>query len=630
MKNIKLYELEETYHGEKFSFEYPTVSYTKDTDKVWYMKNNQIKMMFSITEDDVNNYNGEDLMVWENSIRFDSVKVDGVEQKVPLQEKNVIITRETSEEVIVDITLENSVTQGEVVLPQPMSMTIEEDGNSSSELPYIINITDENKLPFSSGKITVKLTNTSLNNLSYRPSFYVRYSSTIDVEDMIERTEYTLLDWYTAKEAFSMLVNDDGTEMTLTLPSEVNITHLFIVPMDSTMPGDVSLEPEVREIYLDENYLLYSYETNNIILPCQISCGGGGFIWNESSWINEENIQKCSILFDEPISDEGDLSQYYITCSFQWYEDDMWYDVWGFTVPLSWIESDGYADAFIFNENDEIIGIDLNIITDEEVKGLGPEYKMLTHVVYDENAIYDDAEGVFIVHVNGETLVASRVNYFYGGMGRLYLPTTEVKNYEVVASKYEDMTDMSYMFNGCESLTSIDFSEWDASNVTTMRSMFNGCTSLTSVTFGDNFDTSKVTDMSDMFYFCSGLTSLDLSNFDTSNVTDMSWMFYNCSGLTSLDLSNFNTSKVTNMYKMFSGCTSLTLVTFGSQADVSKVIPNGYIFEGITTTGTLYYPSAYATAWNNLLVTNQSSTLFPSTWTAVPIDYENGETVPTV
>jgi hypothetical protein len=37
MKNIKLYELEETYHNEKSSLEYPTVSYTKDTEKVWYM-----------------------------------------------------------------------------------------------------------------------------------------------------------------------------------------------------------------------------------------------------------------------------------------------------------------------------------------------------------------------------------------------------------------------------------------------------------------------------------------------------------------------------------------------------------------------------------------------------------------
>ena len=37
MKNIKFYELEETYHNEESSLEYPTVSYTKDTDKVWYM-----------------------------------------------------------------------------------------------------------------------------------------------------------------------------------------------------------------------------------------------------------------------------------------------------------------------------------------------------------------------------------------------------------------------------------------------------------------------------------------------------------------------------------------------------------------------------------------------------------------
>ena len=38
MKNIKLYELEETYRNEESSLEYPTVSYTKDTDKVWYME----------------------------------------------------------------------------------------------------------------------------------------------------------------------------------------------------------------------------------------------------------------------------------------------------------------------------------------------------------------------------------------------------------------------------------------------------------------------------------------------------------------------------------------------------------------------------------------------------------------
>ena len=37
MKNIRLFDEESVYHTEKGGFEFPTVSYTKDTDKVWYM-----------------------------------------------------------------------------------------------------------------------------------------------------------------------------------------------------------------------------------------------------------------------------------------------------------------------------------------------------------------------------------------------------------------------------------------------------------------------------------------------------------------------------------------------------------------------------------------------------------------
>jgi hypothetical protein len=49
MENIKFYELEETYHVEKSSFEYPTVSYTKDSDTVWYMKKIQ-NIPYEVTE----------------------------------------------------------------------------------------------------------------------------------------------------------------------------------------------------------------------------------------------------------------------------------------------------------------------------------------------------------------------------------------------------------------------------------------------------------------------------------------------------------------------------------------------------------------------------------------------------
>ena len=121
----------------------------------------------------------------------------------------------------------------------------------------------------------------------------------------------------------------------------------------------------------------------------------------------------------------------------------------------------------------------------------------------------------------------------------------------------EKVTKMSEMFWGCKSLTSLDFSNFNTANVTYMYSMFSGCSSLTSLNVS-NFDTGNATDMYAMFRDCSSLTSLDVSNFNTGKVTDMYGMFYGCEALTSLDLSNFNTANVTTMSKMFSGCSSLT------------------------------------------------------------------------
>ena len=77
----------------------------------------------------------------------------------------------------------------------------------------------------------------------------------------------------------------------------------------------------------------------------------------------------------------------------------------------------------------------------------------------------------------------------------------------------------------------------------------------------------NVTNMSDMFYGCSSLSSLpDISKWNTINVTDMRFMFGECSSLLSLpDISNWNTNKVTKMSYMFYGCSSLS-----SLPDISK------------------------------------------------------------
>ena len=122
-----------------------------------------------------------------------------------------------------------------------------------------------------------------------------------------------------------------------------------------------------------------------------------------------------------------------------------------------------------------------------------------------------------------------------------------------------EVTNMSVMFSGCSSLTTLDLKNFNTSNVTDMRGMFHGCSGLTNLDL-KNFNTSKVKDMGLMFYSCSDLTSLDLKNFNTSNVTEMDGMFYGCSALKSLDLSSFNTSNVTDMRWMFSRCSKLASI----------------------------------------------------------------------
>ena len=116
----------------------------------------------------------------------------------------------------------------------------------------------------------------------------------------------------------------------------------------------------------------------------------------------------------------------------------------------------------------------------------------------------------------------------------------------------------SRAFQNCSNLISLNMSKYATPvGVKLLEYMFSGCNSLTSLDIS-NFDTSAVTNMSYMFSGCNSLTSLDLSNFDTSAVTYMDGMFYDCYSLTSLDISNFNTSAVTNMSYMFLNCTALT------------------------------------------------------------------------
>ena len=144
-------------------------------------------------------------------------------------------------------------------------------------------------------------------------------------------------------------------------------------------------------------------------------------------------------------------------------------------------------------------------------------------------------------------------------------------------------TNLSHMFDGCSLLRYlVASSAYFTGNIQDMSYMFNNCLSLNDVTL-KNFNTSNVTNMSSMFNGCSSLT--EVSDISTSNVTDMSSMFNGCSSLTNPNLSTFNTTKVTNMSSMFNGCSSLSnnFVSGGNMINTSNVTNMSYMFANCTS-----------------------------------------------
>ena len=143
------------------------------------------------------------------------------------------------------------------------------------------------------------------------------------------------------------------------------------------------------------------------------------------------------------------------------------------------------------------------------------------------------------------------------------------------------LIDMSFMFQGCSGLTSLNLSGWNTSKLTYMVNMFVFCGSLTSLDVS-NFNTSNVTEMSGMFGGCSGLTSLDLSKWDTSKVTGMVSMFTLCTNLETLDLSGWDI-RITDMSSMFEGCANLRTIRMkGCSKDTIDKIKEQLKTDGIT------------------------------------------------
>ena len=85
---------------------------------------------------------------------------------------------------------------------------------------------------------------------------------------------------------------------------------------------------------------------------------------------------------------------------------------------------------------------------------------------------------------------------------------------------------------------------------------------LTNITKIDLSHLISIGGLLDMFNGCTSLTSINFANLDTSSVSgSIARLFQNCYSLKSLDLSKLDLSKVVYLDDIFKGCKSLEYIT---------------------------------------------------------------------
>ena len=151
----------------------------------------------------------------------------------------------------------------------------------------------------------------------------------------------------------------------------------------------------------------------------------------------------------------------------------------------------------------------------------------------------------------------TNMNGMFEGCSRL--PNIDILNFDT-----SKCTTLRAMFSGCAAMTSIDLTSFNTPYVIDMEMMFNECDNLSTITFGPNFRTLYVETMKYMFSHSPSLTTLDLSFFDTSDVRTFERMFEGCTGLTNLNISSFSSEHKTNWYAMFNNCTSMENLNLGA------------------------------------------------------------------
>lgn len=197
---------------------------------------------------------------------------------------------------------------------------------------------------------------------------------------------------------------------------------------------------------------------------------------------------------------------------------------------------------------------------------------------------HDQIKKVVIDPSMKETHRSDLSKFFYGG----FIPGGEeypLSNLTTIVGMENLNTDeamkLTSMFEGCESLKSIDLSHFNTANVTSMSNMFCSCKSLQSLNLS-SFNTAKVTTMTQMFYGCESLQSLDLTYFNTAKLEEIVQMFVGCKALQSINLSSFHfeVDQLKGAKGLFRRCSNLSIIYCDQNWSVIGIDNDHEMFNG--------------------------------------------------
>ena len=146
-----------------------------------------------------------------------------------------------------------------------------------------------------------------------------------------------------------------------------------------------------------------------------------------------------------------------------------------------------------------------------------------------------------------------------------------------------------------------------------------------------NFDASEMTSLQNLFTGCSSLKSLDLSMLNASKITKIEGMASYCPNLETINISHVTTGTITNAQNMFIGLNKLKIIdisglTFGNGA-YNSFIENLKYLKYVDIKGSTLIDEIknyFKNTFNNLTICQDKSLIIKDSYNYVCCDYNEG------